>query len=303
MDKILACDVSGKFLTPYTGELLCDAPNTTAGIAKLLREHPEHIIVCEPTSKLHQELVDTAYELGHEAYLVNPKEARNFKDSLSFRAKTDPLDARYLYEYVLRNKDLLRPYVPVSNELRELRRLLGERNQAVESRTALTMSFGKNLSAEHKAVLEAMDLLVKSLEKRMKEIATAYESYKRMRSIPGVGLVSACALVYVLESKEFDSASSLVAFLGLDVRIRLSGSWRGKSKLTKRGDPMLRFILCFAGRGLLLSKFGTKKREELTLKNRHFPERMIIAARKILRTAWHLFTTNQDFDPQKWTWA
>jgi transposase len=38
-------------------------------------------------------------------------------------------------------------------------------------------------------------------------------------------------------------ADACIAFLGLDVRVRDSGAWRGRRKLTKKGNPELRCLL------------------------------------------------------------
>jgi transposase len=301
--NLIACDVSQAVLTTYDGSKVFDVENSTTAIEELLKAHKDCTVVCEPTGRFHLLLVEAAIRGGHKIYLVNPREARNYKDSVSFRAKTDPLDARYLYEFVRRNEDLLRPYCAPAPELVELRSLLGKRQAAVETRTALSQSFGKVLSAKEKAVIDSLNELIKDLEDKMEEIAKKFDSYSIVRSIPGVGLISGCALTYVLELKPFDSSAALVAFLGLDVRIRQSGKYRGQEKLSKRGDPILRFLLCFAGRGLLNSLIAKGKREALTAKGRTFPERLAIAARKILRTAFALHKKNTTFDPKQWIWA
>jgi transposase len=301
--KILACDVAKASLVHFDGVSVAQTDNTPKAIQKLLDAHPEHLVVCEPTSRYHQPLVDAADRLGHQVILVNPREARKYKDSISFRAKTDPLDARYLYEFVLRNRDLLRVYEPVTPALTKLRELIGQRQAAVSARTALTQAFGGELTKVQKEAIDALNNVVREMDQAMEEIAKQFSSYARFRQIPGVGPLAGCVLVYALESRAFADSAALVAFLGLDVRIRQSGKYRGMQKVSKRGDPLLRFILCFAGRGLLHSKLGLEKREQLTAKRRQFPERMVIAARKILRVAFHLFKTQQDFDPQKWSWA
>jgi transposase len=301
--NILSCDVSKAVLAVYDGCGVREVDNCPGAIQELLGAHPGWDVVCEPTARFHLALVEAAVHSGHRVYLVNPKEARNYKDSLSFRAKTDALDARFLYEYVLRNSDLLRPYRPIERQLVELRELLGKRHTVIESRTALGQSLGADLSEEEGALLRAYDTVVQDIQRRIEAIARRYASYAIVRSIPGVGPISGAALVYVLESRGFDSREALVAFLGLDVRIRQSGKYRGLQKLTKRGDPVLRFLLCFAGRGLLISRIGKAKRLDLIAKGRKFPERMAIAARKILRVAFVLFKRNTVFDQQKWVWA
>ena len=45
------------------------------------------------------------------------------------------------------------------------------------------------------------------------------------------------------------SSDAFVAFMGLDVRMRESGKYRGKRKLTKRGEAELRRLLYCAAQG------------------------------------------------------
>lgn len=301
--KILACDVAKDSVVAYNGSPLPSTKNCKDQIHKLLKQHPDHVVVCEPTGRFHELLVNEAVSLGHRVCVVNPRESHNYKESLSFRAKTDPLDARYLYEYVLRNEDLLRPYKPLTPELKQLRELIGRRHISVECRTALIQSFGRDLDEKQDLVIQALNSLIEDLDKALNKLARSYECYARLMAIPGVGPVSICALIFLLESRSFENDDAMTAFVGLDVRVRQSGKYRGKEKITKRGDPVLRFSLCQAGRGLLNSNYGVPKRKELKSKNRPFAARMVIAARKVIRTAYRLYTAKEEFKPEKWTWA
>lgn len=300
---ILAFDVSKDKLDLFDGTGHRQIPNRRSDIAKLLSSRKGAAVVCEPTGRFHIELAEEAFRKGSAVYLVNPREARSFKESLSFRAKTDELDARYLYEYAKRNGDLLRPFKPASPRLKELKELLGKRQAAVEARTALAQSFGSKLSAAEKALFEAFGQTIGEMERKLDAIASEFESYERLRTVPGVGPISGCALLYVLETMPFESSDALVAFLGLDVRIRQSGKSRGLRKLSKRGDPVLRHLACMAGRGLFTSKLGQPKKAELAAKGRQFPERLAIGARKVLRTAFAVFHQKTEFDRKRWRWA
>ena len=59
-------------------------------------------------------------------------------------------------------------------------------------------------------------------------------------SIPGIGSGNASALVVAYHRGSFAGSDAFISYLGLDVRIRESGYFRGKRKLTKRGEPELR---------------------------------------------------------------
>ena len=48
------------------------------------------------------------------------------------------------------------------------------------------------------------------------------------------------ALVATYQHGRFCNADAFIALVGMDVRVRQSGRWRGQSKLTKKGDPEVR---------------------------------------------------------------
>ena len=65
----------------------------------------------------------------------------------------------------------------------------------------------------------------------------------RCQAIPGIGPLSALALTATFHQGTCRSADALIAFMGMDVRVRQSGRWKGKRKLTKKGDPEVRRLL------------------------------------------------------------
>ncbi len=66
---------------------------------------------------------------------------------------------------------------------------------------------------------------------------------QRCRAVPGVGPLTALALVALSHRGQFASADAFIAFMGMDIRVRQSGQWRGRCKLTKQGDPEVRRLL------------------------------------------------------------
>jgi transposase len=298
---VLAVDVAKKDLVVFDGLHVETIPNTPASIQKLLKSHPGHRVVAEPTSSYHLDLIYAAHEQGHLVHLVNPKEMRNYKDSRSFRAKTDPLDARYLYEFATRHEGELRVWEPAQPHVRALRDLLGKRQIAVKSLMQLRQSCSETFGFEHAEA--ALSRMIQGLDQSLADLAEKDENYRRMQTIPGVGPVSAIALTYIFAAHSFHSVDALVAFLGLDLRVCDSGKHRGRRRLSKRGDPLLRQILSCAGWSLLRTKLAKDKALLLKVQNRHHAERMVIGARKVLKTAFALNERKIDFDLEKWHWA
>ncbi len=79
------------------------------------------------------------------------------------------------------------------------------------------------------AELQAMRTLIASIEKRIIAQHRSDEASKRLRSIPGIGLVGATAIVATItDPKAFRSGRDMAAWIGLVPRQDLSG---GKQKL------------------------------------------------------------------------
>ena len=128
------------------------------------------------------------------------------------------------------------------------------------------------------------------------------EGYKRNLGSAGVGPLSACCFTFLFNSKEFESPDAIRAFVGLDLKVADSRTKRGKRILTKRGDRILRYAITCAGRGLLNSRLGKEVNEQLIQQGRKMPERLVIAARKVIRTVYQLNKLQKPFDPNKFSW-
>jgi transposase len=80
--------------------------------------------------------------LGYDfirVFPINPQAAANYRRAFSpSGAKDDPVDARYLLDFVVLHRDRLRMLVPDSPESRALQRLVEFRRKTVDARVALT---------------------------------------------------------------------------------------------------------------------------------------------------------------------
>jgi len=68
----------------------------------------------------------------------------------------------------------------------------------------------------------------------------------KIRTIPGVGFLT--AVIIIAETDGFaliKSIKQIVAYAGLDVKIRESGKWKGKAKISKAGNVHIRKALYF----------------------------------------------------------
>ena len=58
---------------------------------------------------------------------------------------------------------------------------------------------------------------------------------KRCQTVEGIGPLTAAALNMAFLRGEFRNSDAFIAFIGLDVRLKESGRYSGRRKLTKQG--------------------------------------------------------------------
>lgn len=98
------------------------------------------------------------------------------------------------------------------------------------------------------------------LEKEIKRLVEKQDT--RLLTIPGIGYVTAGTILgetVDFRKKNEKDYRSLLAFAGLDVAIKQSGMYQGQSKMSKRGNPYLRFALMQASLVAVNNDEGFKK--------------------------------------------
>jgi len=96
------------------------------------------------------------------------------------------------------------------------------------------------------AELEHLDREIALIEKEI-EIAVT-KQHTSLTSIPGVSITAAGTILgeTVEYNKDNPDSRSFLAFAGLDPKIRDSGKYTGRMKMTKRGSPYLRYAINIA---------------------------------------------------------
>jgi transposase len=254
---------------------------TRARFRRFVAEQPPATVLMEACGSAHY-WARLAQAYGHRALLVSPHAVRPYV----LRNKTDRSDAKGLLEAV-RNEDV-RP-VPVKSAsqqaLAALHRLrstwLATRTARLNTVRGILREFGLVIppGACHvvphlQAVLEDADaglpgLLrpalaevareirelehrLRALEQQLEAVAAQTPVVGRLRTIPGLGLLTATALVAgVGDVQRFASARHFASYLGLTPREHSSGPRRRLGAISKRGDAYLRMLLIHGARAVL----------------------------------------------------
>ena len=99
-------------------------------------------------------------------------------------------------------------------------------------------------------LIEMLDSQIKSIEK---EINSSVGEESPILTIPGINTVAAASILgEINDIDNFDSSSKLLAFSGLDPKIRQSGNFSASScRMSKKGSSYLRYALIFTAWNLI----------------------------------------------------
>jgi len=299
-----------------------------AGFTRFLAETPPTHVVMEACGTAHY-WGRIAQGHGHRVTLVPPGYVRPYVR----RNKTDRADAAAILEAVRSGQV---PTVAVKRvEQQALVALHRVREQWMTTRTArintlrgLLREQGILLPAgaraalqslpsvlEHAAMLlpahlrhvltdvheevRAIEGRIAALERELASLAADDPVVTRLRTIPGIGLLTATALVgSVGHIHAFHRARQFASWLGLTPREHSSGPRRRLGGISKRGDVYLRCLLTHGARAVLLAAHRHRgacatglHRWALDLRERRGHNKATIAvANKLGRIVWAVWT-------------
>ena len=263
----------------------------------LMSLHGPVRIAIEPTSYYHVIMVDEALELGYEVYLINPRQLAHYRKAVNERNKTDPIDAWLLARYLEHEVDQLRPFQPRDPRAQRLWSLVLRRATVVKSRQQLQQSFAE-VQISIQGLLTQYQNLMARIEREILNLIRKigwWSDYQRCLTIPGIGHGNASALVVAYHRGSFAGSDAFVSYLGLDVRIRESGYYKGRRKLTKLGEPELRRLLyCASHSARHYHRFAEYYQKQLGKGLCKIAARVILG-RKLARIAFTLMRNEENF--------
>jgi transposase len=251
----------------------------------------------------------------------------------SARAKTDRLDARALALLLWRG-ELEAVWMP-DERCRVLRRRLARRQQLVWSRTRAKNEIhavlqrrlqgkppcsdlfgvkgrlwltGLELPLEE---LESVDAGIRQIEFLNAEIAAverliagqalSWPEIRRLMTVPGVNLICAASFIAAVgEPSRFLTSRKLVAYLGLDPKVRQSGEGPARSgRISKRGSASARWALVEAAWSVVLQPGPLHAFYERTKARRGHGKAIVATARKLAVLFWCMLTRGEDYAHQQ----
>jgi transposase len=249
------------------------------------------------------------------------------------RAKTDKLDARALASLLWKG-ELEAVWMP-DERCRILRRRLARREQLVNSRSRSKNEIhavlqrrlqgkppcsdlfgvkgrqwlaGLELPPEERESVDAgirhvefLDTEIAAVERLIAQQALSWPEIRRLMTVPGVNLICAASFIAAVgDPNRFMTSRRLVAYLGLDPKVRQSGEAPARSgRISKRGSPSARWALVEAAWTAVNQPGPLHAFYQRTRARRGHGKAIVATARKLAVLFWCMLTRSQDYAHQQ----
>lgn len=280
--------------------------NSAAGfrfLTKWLGRTPLARIVFEPTGPYHK-----AFEaaLGETFPLVkvNPLQARRFAQAHGARAKTDAVDAQMLARMGAAFD--LAPQAPWPREARVLRDLNVARTGLIKDRTRLrNRSQPQNIAVlkrQTKARLAQVERQIAELDveiaARIEAEPTTARSRDILRSMPGIGTVTAAAMLTLMPELGILERKQVASLVGLAPITRQSGQWQGKAFIGGGRKPLRDALYMPALAAMRFNPDLKAKYEHLRAAGKPPKVAIVAVMRKLIETANALVKADRKWTPK-----
>lgn len=299
----------------YQGE---DVSNDTVGFKVLTkwvksssRKKELPVVIMEATGVYHEGIAYYLYNHGYDVCIMQSGRVKRYAQSLDQRSKTDALDSKMLSMLGCERK--ISPWTPPSKTLEELKFLSRERSSLIKDRNvernrihakkAALFTFKKAIK-RYKKRMVLLNSQIEEVELEMREIIEKdkllLEKMGYLKSIPGVSFISAATVVAETSGFSlFSSAKQLVSYSGYDVVLRESGTYRGKSRISKKGNKHIRAVLHMPSMTAIRINPTLKPFYERLKPTKVKPLIALVAVqRKMLVLMYSLWKSNQYYDSE-----
>jgi transposase len=242
MEVVVGIDVSKDRLDVHvapSGEAFA-VGRDAAGLAALherLTPFAVSLIGIEATGGYETIVAASLGAAGLPVVVVNPAQVRAFAKAIGQRAKTDPIDARLIAQFVGATRPEIRALPDEAT--RFLADLVARRAQIV---AMLTAERQRQKQTSNPRLLKSLARLVAALAKELASIEAEIDNTVRgspiwrekedlLASVPGVGPQTARRLIADMPELGTLDRRQIAALAGLAPFTRQSGRWRGKSAI------------------------------------------------------------------------
>jgi len=285
----------------------------------------DDVVAVEATTGTDK-IVSVLQSHGIRVVVANTRKLKSISDA---KAKTDRLDARTLARMLVAG--LLDEVWTPDERTRTLRRVTNRRERIVRARTRakneahavlgrnlcerppVTDAFGKGgrrwlaelqLPTDERLTLDGclrqidfLEIEVASLDREIARQALAWPEVLRLMTVPGVNVQTAATFMAAVgDIRRFSSPRKLVSYLGLDPRVRQSGSAPAHhGRISKAGASEARHMLGEAAWKVTITPGPLRAFFERIRARRGTQVAATATARKLVVLFWHLLSRGEDY--------
>jgi transposase len=284
-------------------------------LIRLLTRRGKPARVClEATGIYHLDLALALHRArGIEVMVVNPAAARDFGRALLQRSKTDRVDAGVLLEFAKRMP--FEPWQPPAAEILDLRAIVRRIGALTVARTQernrlhaagrcaeLTDAIAWDIEAHLEHLAQSLERLQQQAIEVVRAHAELARRFDRLVSVRGIATTSALRILAELAVLPADmTPRQWVAHAGLDPRAIDSGTSIHKpARISKKGNRHLRAALYMPAMVAAREEPSVRGFYQKRLAGGLKPVQALVAVeRKLLHTIHGMWSSNRDFDGQK----
>lgn len=270
-------------------------------------------IICESTGHYHLLLALVFARHGLDLRIINPLQSSKHQTARIRKTKTDPVDGYVLATMCETERDLPRAanWQPKQvlarlrqGQLQSLDKQIQRLSQSLASYRETYEKLGLEAGDAIETIDHALNQLWRAKRQLEAELDSAYlelaeaSDVDQLKAIPGYSDLVASMIAGAF-NRDVKSERSWIAFAGLDISIRESGTWTGRGKLTKRGNSFFRKRFFSAAWGAMMNYAEVRRYyDQLKSRGRHHVEALCIIARKLLRIAYAILVNGKTYDPK-----
>jgi transposase len=284
-------------------EVAIEATANAVAVARIIEPHVRRVVLANPravreksrrakTDRIDAKVLAQLLAVGYLDEVWTPDDRTQTRRRLItrrcalVRARTR---AKNQVHAVLQRNLLGRP--PVTD-------LFGRKGRAWLAEQVVGLPLDERLSVD--AGVRQVDFLageIEQLDRIVGADALSDPDALRLMTLPGVSVVTAIALLAAIgDIRRFATPRQLVAYLGLDPRVRQSGSEPAKhGRISKQGAAEVRSLLVEAGWQTTRTPGPLRAFHERIAERRGRKIATVATARKLVVIAWHLLSRGEEY--------
>lgn len=270
------------------------------------------VYIMEATGTYYENLAYFLHEKECIVSVVLANKIKHFAKSLNLKTKTDKVDAAMIAGIGIERE--LPEWKPMSKDFKELRDLCREMLSLKKEKSRAKCQLHAMEYSHEKTTrvlkikenqIEFYETSIQEIEVEIKRIINADSELKarieKIATVKGLGIITIVIVLCETNGFElFNSIRQVVSYSGLDIQMKESGNFKGKSRISKKGNARIRQCLFMPALTATMHNDKIKHLyERIYAKNPDIKKKGVVAGmRKLLILIFVLWKKNEEYNPQ-----